>query len=145
MIQRPDGRIGLVDWEDCGLRDPARDVADLLTHPNQEDILSDDEWDAFLRPYTTAMLQRDPHFNERIHYHRPLFYLFWLTGLLNYGVTRAESGKTLSDWQTNRLPVNIRLQRFLVKAQAWPAKPAAADFAKLNNILFFPTSVENYK
>ena len=37
VIQQPEGRIALVDWEDCGLRDPARDVADLLTHPNQED------------------------------------------------------------------------------------------------------------
>ncbi len=27
VIQRPDGRLGLVDWEDSGLRDPARDAA----------------------------------------------------------------------------------------------------------------------
>jgi Phosphotransferase enzyme family len=30
VIARTDGRLGLVDWEDSGLRDPARQVADLL-------------------------------------------------------------------------------------------------------------------
>jgi Phosphotransferase enzyme family len=30
VIARPDGRPGLVDWEDSGLRDPARGVVDLL-------------------------------------------------------------------------------------------------------------------
>src|SRR5690348_11987365 len=39
VIARPDGRIGLVDWEDTGLRDPASEVADLLMHPNQEDLV----------------------------------------------------------------------------------------------------------
>ncbi|WP_420630727.1 aminoglycoside phosphotransferase family protein [Candidatus Leptofilum sp.] len=109
VIQRPDGRLALVDWEDCGLRDPARDVADLLTHPNQEDLLTDEEWDAFLRPYTAARLQTDPYFNERIQYYLLLFPLFWLLGLLNAGVSYAEAGHSVHNWQPNRIPTNIQL------------------------------------
>lgn len=138
VIQRPDGRLALVDWEDCGLRDPARDTADLLTHPNQEDLLSEEEWVAFLRPYTTARRKTDPHFNERVHHHLALFPIFWLVGLLNYGVSRAKAGKSLVNWQTNGLPVNIRLRRFLARAQAWPTKPTAADLASLAKLNFFP-------
>jgi hypothetical protein len=59
-------------------------------------------------------------------------------GLLNYGVSRAEAGKSLADWQTNRLPVNIRLRRYLAKAQAWPDKPTAAEIAAVADINFFP-------
>ncbi len=138
VIQRPDGRLALVDWEDCGLRDPARDTADLLTHPNQEDLLSEEEWEAFLRPYTTARRKTDPHFNERVHHYLALFPIFWLVGLLNYGVSRAEAGKSLVNWQTNGLPVNIRLRRFLAQAQAWPAKATATDLASLAKLNFFP-------
>ncbi len=138
VIQRPDGRLGMVDWEDSGLRDPAQDVADLLTHANQEDLLDDAAWDAFLRPYTAAILPKDPHFNERIQLYLAIFPVLWLVGLLNYGVSRAEAGKSLTDWQTNRLPVNIRLRRYLAKAQAWPNKPTAADKAAVADIDFFP-------
>lgn len=139
IIQRPDGRLGMVDWEDSGLRDPARDAADLLTHPNQEDLLDDEAWDAFLRPYAAAILPKDRHFNERIHFYLAIFPVFWLMGLLNYGVSRAEAGKSLTDWQTNRLPVNIRLRRYLAKAQAWPNRPTAADKAAVAKIDFFPS------
>jgi aminoglycoside phosphotransferase (APT) family kinase protein len=48
VIARPDGRPGLVDWEDSGLRDPARELVDLLHHPNQEDLLGPDGWQPFL-------------------------------------------------------------------------------------------------
>ncbi len=48
VIARTDGRLGLVDWEDSGLRDPAREVANLLMHPNQEDLLDWDTWQACL-------------------------------------------------------------------------------------------------
>ena len=138
VIQRPDGRLALVDWEDCGLRDPARDVADLLTHPNQEDLLSEEAWQAFLRPYTAARLKTDPHFNERVHYYLAIFPIFWLLGLLNYGVSRAEAGQSLVNWQTNKLPVNIRLRRYLAQAGAWPAKPTAADLEDTAKLSFFP-------
>jgi thiamine kinase-like enzyme len=54
VIARPDGRLGLGDWEDSGLRDPGREVADLLLHPNQEDLVAGPVWDAFLRPYQAS-------------------------------------------------------------------------------------------
>jgi thiamine kinase-like enzyme len=138
VIQRPDGRIALVDWEDCGLRDPARDVADLLTHPNQEDLLSDEEWLDFVRPYTTERLKIDPHFNERVHYHLALFPIFWLLGLLNYGVNHFNAGNSLKGWQPNVIPVNIQLRRYLARATCWPAPPTAADQASLAQLSFFP-------
>lgn len=138
VIQRRDGRLALVDWEDCGLRDPARDTADLLTHPNQEDLLRNEEWLAFLRPYTSERRKTDPHFSDRVHHYLAIFPVFWLLGLLNYGLNRAEQGKSLLNWQTNGLPVNIRLRRFLAQAQAWPTKPTAADLASLAKLNFFP-------
>jgi hypothetical protein len=138
VIQRPDGRLALVDWEDCGLRDPARDVADLLTHPNQEDLLTDEEWAALLRPYTTERRKTDPHFNERIHHYLALFPVFWLLGLLNYGVNHFNAGKSFQGWQPNRIPVNIQLRRYLARAKCWPANPTAADLASLENLRFFP-------
>ncbi|MBK8900399.1 MAG: aminoglycoside phosphotransferase family protein [Anaerolineaceae bacterium] len=138
VIQRPDGRLALVDWEDCGLRDPARDVADLLTHPNQEDLLTDEEWMAFLRPYTITRLKTDPHFNERVHHYLALFPVFWLLGLLNYGVNRFRAGKSFKGWQPNHIPVNIQLRRYLARATCWPTPPTAVDQASLANLSFFP-------
>lgn len=138
VIQRPDGRLALVDWEDCGLRDPARSVADLLTHPNQEDLLTDEEWAAFLRPYTAARLKTDPHFNERVHHYLALFPVFWLLGLLNYGVNHFNAGNSLKGWQPNRIPVNIQLRRYLARATCWPTPPTAADQASLAQLCFFP-------
>ncbi len=138
VIQRPDGRIALVDWEDCGLRDPARDTADLLTHPNQEYLLSDEEWAAFLRPYTIERRKTDPHFDERVHHYLALFPIFWLLSLLNYGVSHAEAGKSLHNWQPNHIPVNIQLRRYLARAKCWPDKPTVADLASLAKLSFFP-------
>ena len=65
VLTRPDGRLGLVDWEDSGLRDPAREVADLLLHPNQEDLLDAHGWKAFLAPYL-ASRGGDPGFQDRL-------------------------------------------------------------------------------
>ncbi|WP_420643881.1 phosphotransferase [Candidatus Leptofilum sp.] len=138
VIQRPDGRLALVDWEDCGLRDPARDVADLLTHPNQEDLLTDEEWDAFLRPYAAVRLKTDPHFNERIQFYLAIFPIFWLLLLLNIGASLAKAGKSIKQWQPNRIPINIQLRRYLARAKCWPAKPTAADLDSLAKISFFP-------
>ena len=55
IIARTGGRVGIVDWEDSGLIDPALDQADLMVHANQEDLLSAGEWEAFLRPYLAAV------------------------------------------------------------------------------------------
>jgi Phosphotransferase enzyme family len=66
VIARPDGRLRLVDWEDSGLRDPAREVADLLLHPNQEDLLELDTWSAFLEPYLAVASRDDATLLERV-------------------------------------------------------------------------------
>ena len=50
IIRRPNGTLGLIDWEDSGLRDPAIDVVCLLTHPNQENLLTAETWQPFLVP-----------------------------------------------------------------------------------------------
>ncbi|MGH2543600.1 MAG: phosphotransferase [Ardenticatenaceae bacterium] len=93
VIARPDGRLGLVDWEDCGLRDPALDLADLLTGPNQEDLLLPDEWQAFLQPYLAARSVSDPHLARRTHLYAFLFPMFWLSLFLQQGAQLAESGQ----------------------------------------------------
>ena len=77
VIARSDGGIGLVDWEDCGLRDPAREVADLLMHPNQEDLLDFAAWQPFLSVYRTGR-RDDPDFELRLQAYLALFPVFWL-------------------------------------------------------------------
>src|SRR5712691_10851101 len=82
VIARPDGRLGLVDWEDCGLRDTAREVADLLLHPNQEDLLGWREWQAFLQPYIDGR-RSDADFERRLQAYLAVFPIFWLGLLLH--------------------------------------------------------------
>jgi aminoglycoside phosphotransferase (APT) family kinase protein len=76
VIRRPDGRFGLVDWEDSGLRDPAREVMDLLTHPNQEDLLTTEEWQPFLAPYLAERVALDPLLPRRIELYAALYPFF---------------------------------------------------------------------
>jgi len=82
VIARPDGRLAMVDWEDSGLRDPSRDLADLLTHPNQEDLLTFDEWQAFLEPYLSVRSRFDTEIKERMRFYLRIFPLFWLSSIL---------------------------------------------------------------
>ena len=117
VIQRPDGRLGLVDWEDSGLRDPARDLADLIMHPNQEDLLEMDDWQAFLAPYLTVRSQLDTTIRDRMHLYLAMFPIFWLAILLDYGTQKAKTG-AISGWEINSLPVNKQLRRYLARAQA---------------------------
>jgi hypothetical protein len=55
------------------LRDPARDVADLLTGPNQEDLLDLDEWRPFLQTYFAGRQTIDPALADRVHLYLALF------------------------------------------------------------------------
>ena len=92
VIRRPDGRVGLVDWEDSGLRDPAREVMDLLSHPNQEDVLAPSEWQPFLEPYLAVQVPLDPLLPRRIDLYRAIYPIFWLSVLFQEGLRRAEKG-----------------------------------------------------
>lgn len=137
VIRRPDGRLGLVDWEDSGLRDPARDLADLLTHCNQEDLLSFEEWQPFLQPYLSNRRERDPDLAHRLHLYMGIFPIFWLAILIDHGVRRSEAGQ-LAGWAANELPPNLRLRRYLARALAWPEMDFARQLELLEDVQFFP-------
>ncbi len=137
VIRRPRGDLGLVDWEDSGLRDPARDLGDIVTHPNQEDLLSHREWDAFLDPYTAVRVQSDPHLPRRMHLYLAIFPIFWISLLVEEGVQRAKTGQ-LANWGVNRLPANQRLRRYLARALEWPKMGFSDQLAALADVVFFP-------
>jgi hypothetical protein len=80
-----------VDWEDAGLRDPARELADLLNHPNQEDLLGPEGWRPFLDRYLPSRAA-DAGFGERLHGYLALFPVWWLGLLLAEGMRREEPG-----------------------------------------------------
>lgn len=135
VIQRPDGRLGLVDWEDCGLRDPAREVADLVTHPNQEDLLGWNEWQRAIDPYCRARNQLDSWFERRLNLYMAIFPLWWMSIVISRGRSQPEK---LSTWSINGLPVNERLRHYLARALAWPEMNFASNLEKLIDLQFFP-------
>lgn len=137
VIQRPNGRLGLVDWEDSGLRDPAREVVDLLTHPNQEDLLCWNEWQVFVQPYINARQKMDREISRRLHLYLAVYPLFWLTILLKQGIKFASEGQ-LAGWISNDLPGNIRLRRYLARALAWPNMEYESTLEELESLEFFP-------
>jgi aminoglycoside phosphotransferase (APT) family kinase protein len=137
VIARPDGRLGLVDWEDSGLRDPACDVADLLTHANQEDLLDEQDWRPFLDHYLPFHQAADAAFAERLHGYLTIFPLFWLALLLNAGLRKAQTG-ALPGWEINEMPANERLRRYLARALAWPDAAFDSHLASLPARRFFP-------
>jgi len=137
VIQRPDGRLGLIDWEDSGLRDPARDLADVMTHPNQEDLLSLEEWQAFAQPYLSGRSAVDAGLARRAHLYQALFPIFWLTVIMNQGRHRANTGG-LESWSINGLPANQRLRRYLARALAWPDLNFERELQQLHDVEFFP-------
>jgi len=138
VIRRPDGRLGLVDWEDSGLRDPARELADLLTHPNQEDLLTTQAWQPFLQPYLATRGQLDGQLAHRMQLYLAIFPLFWLALIMDQGVKLARK-QQITGWMINDLPVNLRLQRYLARAQAWPALDFSEQLSTLATLEFFPS------
>jgi aminoglycoside phosphotransferase (APT) family kinase protein len=137
VIQRPDGRIGLVDWEDSGLRDPARELVDLLTHPNQEGLLSMDEWQPFIHPYLAARGILDRQLIRRTHFYMAVFPVSWLAILADRGRKLAEAGR-LATWIINGLPPELCLQRYLARALAWPQVDFSRQLDALRDVRFFP-------
>ncbi len=142
VIQRPDGRLGLVDWEDSGLRDPAREAADLLTHPNQEDLLAPDDWQAFLRPYLAVQGALDPELPRRIDLYLSAFPTWWLSILVERGIRQAAAGR-LAAWTINDLPSALRLRRYLARALVGPETDLANGLRALVDVDFFPTYRSN--
>lgn len=137
VIRRPDGRLGLVDWEDSGLRDPARDLADILTHPNQEDLLSMTEWQAFLEPYLAVRGELDKKILHRATLYLALFPIFWLGTIIDRGV-KLSATQSLESWKVNDLPANLRLKRYLARALAWPDMDFSSHLDALREVEFFP-------
>lgn len=141
VIQRPGKSLGLVDWEDGGLRDPAREVADLLMHPNQEDLLGRDAWQAFLTPYMAVRSRIDPEMPRRLHLFLAVYPVYWLMILLRHGMKLAATGR-LAGWSANGLPGNLRLRRYLARAMAWPDTAHEAMLARWDSLVFFPAHAE---
>ncbi|MFN8496156.1 MAG: phosphotransferase [Caldilineaceae bacterium] len=141
VIQRPDQRLGLIDWEDSGLRDPARDLADLMTHPNQEDLLTPTEWQAFLQPYLAERSQLDPGLVQRFQLYLAIFPIFWLALGCTQGMQRTRA-RQLAGWTINGLPANVRLQRYLARLLAWPAVEFEQQLASLADLKFFDNDSE---
>jgi hypothetical protein len=135
VIARSDGRIGLVDWEDSGLRDPPREVADLLMHPNQEDLLDIAAWQPFLSVYVESR-RDDTDFERRLRGYLAIFPVFWLGILLADGMRRTADGD-FGNWMINEMEPNARLRRYLARAQAWPDPDPTEALAKLGDVAFF--------
>lgn len=137
VIERPDGRLGFVDWEDSGVRDPARDVADLMTAANQEDLVSRRQWDAFLEPYVRGRIPVDPTLDQRVGAYLWLFPVFWLALLLRACLRRIADGDP-PHWLVNGLPVEQRLRRYLARALAGPEADPDMTLGRLASVRFLP-------
>jgi hypothetical protein len=124
-----------VDWEDSGLRNPAREVADLLTHPNQEDLISQDARQAFLYRYLPSR-RHDSALEERLRGYLAVFPVFWLGLIIQDGLNRVRSG-ALEGWLVNGMPPNQRLRRYLARCQAWPNPDFSSALAGLGDLEFF--------
>lgn len=135
VITRPGGRLGLVDWEDSGLCDPAREVADLLMHPNQEDLLDWQGWQPFLSAYIVGRGD-DPDFELRLKGYLAIFPVFWLGILLADGTRRIADG-TFEKWMINEMEPNTRLRRYLARAKAWPGRDPGERLSDVADVVFF--------
>jgi hypothetical protein len=134
---RPYGRLRMVDWEDSGLGDPARDVAGRLTGANQEALLTLADGEALFQLYLAACRREDPSRMEHVQRYLALFPIVWLSLLLGHGLDRARQG-WLAGWTINGLPANQRLRRDLARAIVWPDHECDRQLAALTEIVFFP-------
>jgi hypothetical protein len=134
VIQRPDNRPGLIDWEDCGLRDAGRNMADLVLAPNQEDLLTFAEWQAFLDPVIAVQKGTMPSVERRFRSYLLLTSVFWLGLFLSLGTTR----QRFEGWEANGLPVARRLQRYLARALAYPSLDFTTQLSQTRLLRFFP-------
>jgi hypothetical protein len=137
VIARPSGTLGMVDWEDSGLRDPALELADTMTHPNQEDLLSQSQWKAFLDPYLEYRRPLDRTIDRRFHLFLGILPLWWLSILLGEGLKRIISGE-LGEWRIHDMEPNRKLRRYLARALSWPRANVEQEIYELADVRFFP-------
>ena len=137
VIARPDGRLGMVDWEDCGAGDPAQFVADLRIGPNQEDLISPEAWQAFSGLYLGALGRRDPSLARRVALYELLAVMLWL-GLMVERVLAEAAAGPVRRWAMNMMPANERGRRFLARALAWPEGDFEAALARTAVYRLFP-------
>jgi thiamine kinase-like enzyme len=137
VIKRPDGRLGFVDWEDAGLRDPALELSDLMLHTEQEDLLTQTDYHSFLATYCQEMESDPERLSSRIEEYGLVIPLFYMLILMRYGVGVSKAGR-LAEWQINEMPANLRLQRYLARAMA--GSMFDFDPSAYADVLFFPTS-----
>lgn len=136
VIVRPDGRYGFVDWEDAGLRDPALEVADLMLHPEQEDLLTWVGWQPFLTTYCQATGLVPTTFLHRVDEYALVLTLFWMLVMMQHGLRVSQAGE-LAGWEINKMPANLRFQRYLARAMA--ESPWDFDADAYADVRFFPT------
>jgi aminoglycoside phosphotransferase (APT) family kinase protein len=137
VIIRPDGRYGFVDWEDAGLHDPTMELADTMMHPEQEDLLTEAEWQPFVETYCQAVGFEQGRVIQRIEDYRTSLALFWIVVLMNRGIKRAESAM-IAEWEVNDMRPHIRLQRYL--AHLLVERQGKFDPAAYADVFFFPTA-----
>ena len=133
IVQRSTNVLGLVDWEDCGLEDAGRNLSGLLLAPNQEDLLNFDEWQAFLEPVMALQRRTMPAIEGRFQSYLLLTSMFWLGLFLSIGTGRS----TFEGWEANRLPVKVRLQRYLARALAYPSLDFTSQLEQIAPLHFF--------
>ncbi|MCB9460751.1 MAG: aminoglycoside phosphotransferase family protein [Anaerolineaceae bacterium] len=138
VIDRPDHRLGLIDWEDSGLRDTAIDVADVMTHPNQEDLVSYDQWQAFLQPYLSERSKQDADLEKRVHLYSAILPFFWLLTMIRREQQRIHKEHE-AEGVFNELPASVRLPRYLARTLAWPSMDFSDQLDQVKELRFFPT------
>lgn len=136
VIARPDGRLAMVDWEDCGAGDPAQFVADLRTGPNQEDLIGADAWQAFSETYLAALTPADPGLTRRITLYELLIPMLWLGWMAERVLAESAAGP-VRPWAMNTMPATERGRRFLARALAWPEGDFEAALVRVSDYRFF--------
>ena len=117
--------------------DPARDLADVMTHVYQEDLLDVDDWQALLEPYLAERSALDPQIAHRMHLYLALFPVFWLDALIRRGVRAAVAGDVAGQ-HSYGISLNQRLRRYLARGLAWPEREFEDQLTALTDVMFFP-------
>ena len=141
IISRPDGRVGMVDWEDAGLLDPARAVADLMVHANQEDMLLNEDWTPFRKAFYAGTHAVDPTMPERVALYEVLLSCAWLGLFCIIGVQKSDY-EDLSQWRANGgVLVNDKIRRYVARILAGPSGTPQAYLPNLEQLTCFPPTI----